>query len=102
MTESSSTTKSIPACRECEYSYNLTGDDDFPIFACKFHYFEEPNYITGVINKVSLYCDDAREREKYCGHEGKNFKQRQIVVEEKKESSLMKGLKGIVKTFLYS
>ena len=100
MVESSSTTKSIPACCECEYSYNLTDDDDYPIFACKFHYFEEPDYIRGVINKVNLCCVTARDKDKYCGRGGRNFKQRQVVVEEKKESFLMKSLKGIVKTFL--
>lgn len=70
------TSQSIPACHECEHYYE---DDIFCV--CKFHYFEKPNYITGTISKVELFCHDARENEKYCGHEGRNFKQRQVPVE---------------------
>ena len=33
-----------------------------------------------------MFCVDAREKDRYCGHEGKNFDQRQIPVEENEES----------------
>lgn len=67
--------QSIPACRDCEH---YCEDDIFSF--CKFHYFETPNYITGTINKTELPCYRARGYEKYCGHKGKNFKQRQAPV----------------------
>jgi len=86
------TSHSIPACRECEYYC----DDDEWFPCCKFHYFEDPNYITGTINKVELLCYYAREKERYCGHKGRNFKQRQVPVKVE-VPSFRKVIKGFFK-----
>ena len=69
--------QSIPACRDCEHYCEI---DIFSF--CKYHYTEKPDYITGTINKVELLCNDVRKNEKYCGHEGRNFKQLQEPVKD--------------------
>lgn len=58
----------IPACKECQH----LAEDDFFYF-CKFHYVEKPDYMNGQINKLALFCSDARKDENLCGQEGRNF-----------------------------
>lgn len=59
---------SIPACKECQH----LGEDEFFYF-CEFHYIEKPDYVNGHIDKLALFCSDARKDENLCGQEGRNF-----------------------------
>jgi len=71
------TSQSVPACLECKHYYT---EMDIPF--CKFHYFEKANYVTGTIHKMDILCVEARKDKKLCGHEGKNFEQREESYEE--------------------
>ena len=74
-------TTTIPACKECKH---YDEEMDFPV--CKFHYFETPDYVSGVVYKINRFCTDTRKNQDLCGHEGKNFKQREIPFEVKEMS----------------
>ena len=84
-------TSQIAACKECKH-YEVK-DEFFP--TCKFHYFEKPDYINGIIDKIELCCSDARESEKRCGEEGRNFEQRETPVVEEQMS-----FRQVLKEFL--
>jgi len=87
------TPQSIPACSECKHYFD---DHGFWFPTCKFHYFEKPDYINGIIDKIELCCPDARESEKRCGHEGRNFEQRETPVVEE-QMSFWQVLKAFLK-----
>lgn len=53
---------------------------DFPV--CTFHYFEKPDYVSGVVYKINRFCVDVRKNKDLCGHEGKDFIQKEVVEEE--------------------
>ena len=72
-------TSTIPACKDCKHYYEEGTIGVIPL--CKFHTFERPDYINGRINKIDMIAFDAREKEKYCGREGKNFEQREVPVD---------------------
>lgn len=67
---------SIPACKNCEHYYE---DEFLMVGFCKFHYFENPDYINGKVNKVDMMAYKVREDEDLCGHGGKDFKEREEV-----------------------
>ena len=56
-------------------------DDDLPLYSCKFHTFERPDYIEGRVVKIDMLAFDARKDENRCGFKGKNFEQREVPVE---------------------
>jgi hypothetical protein len=74
-------TSQIPACKNCKHYYEEGTIGVIPL--CEFHTFERPDYINGHINKIDMIAFDAREKEKYCGREGKNFEMKEFVEEEK-------------------
>ena len=81
-------TSQIPACKNCKH-YDT--EMDFPV--CTFHYFEKPDYVSGVVYKINRFCVDVRKNKDLCGHEGKDFIQKEVV--EKEETfSYRKWLKG--------
>jgi hypothetical protein len=83
------TSQTIPACKDCNH-YHVVADF---IPCCKIHYFEEPDYINGIMDKIEMIAINARENEKRCGPEGKDFEQREVV-EEEETFSYRKWIKG--------
>jgi hypothetical protein len=63
-------TTTIPACKKCKHYYQF--EDFLPGF-CKFHTYEEPDYINGIISKFGMSVEYARGQETLCSVEGKNF-----------------------------
>ena len=90
-------TSQIPACKDCKYYYEEGTIGVIPF--CKFHTFERPDYINGRINKIDMIAFDAREKEKFCGREGKNFEMKEFV-EEEETFSVRKYLKENIVNFL--
>jgi len=86
------TTQTIPACKDCKH---YDEEMDFPV--CKFHYFETPDYVSGVVYKINRFCPDTRKNQDLCGHEGRDFEQREVV-EEQETFSYRKWIKGFLLT----
>ena len=87
-------TSQIPACKNCKHYYEEGTIGVIPF--CKFHTFERPDYINGHINKIDMIAFDAREKEKYCGREGKNFEMKEFVEEEEETFTTGKKLKNLI------
>ena len=86
-------TSQIPACKNCKH---YDKEMDFPV--CKFHYFETPDYVSGVVYKINRFCPDTRKNQDLCGHEGKNFEMKEFV-EEEETFSVRKYLKEKIVNF---
>lgn len=55
---------------------------------CKLHYFENPDYINGKIDKVDMMAYNVRKDEYLCGAEGRNFEERKVETEEEETFSI--------------
>jgi len=82
-------TTTIPACKECKH---YDEEMDFPV--CTLHYIEKPDYVSGIVYKINPFCVDIRKNKDLCGHEGKNFEQKEVVEEEEEYMSFWEYFKG--------
>jgi hypothetical protein len=69
----------IPACRECKH-FRESRDDMFS--TCALYQYENVDYFNGTVTKHNALALAMRDKEQYCGREGKNFEQKQYVEEE--------------------
>jgi hypothetical protein len=69
----------IPACRECKH-FRVHRDDMFS--TCALYQYENVDYFNGTVTKHNALALAMRDKEQYCGREGKNFEQKQYVEEE--------------------
>jgi hypothetical protein len=73
----------IPACKECKH-FRVHRDDMFS--TCALYQYENVDYFNGTVTKHNALALAMRDKEQYCGREGKNFEQREVPVEIKKSS----------------
>jgi hypothetical protein len=72
-------TTTIPACKECNH-FRVHRDDMFS--TCALYQYENVDYFNGTVTKHNALALAMRDKEQYCGREGKNFEQKQYVEEE--------------------
>ncbi len=69
----------IPACRECKH-FRVHRDDMFS--TCALYQYENVDYFNGTVTKHNALALAMRDKEEYCGREGKHFEQKEFVEEE--------------------
>ena len=72
-------TSQIPACKNCKH-FQASPDEMFS--TCDRYHHETVDYLNGTVNRHNSLAFAMRDKEKFCGREGKNFEMKEFVEEE--------------------
>jgi predicted RNA-binding protein YlqC (UPF0109 family) len=88
-------TSTIPACKNCKH-FQESPDEMFS--TCDRYHYETVDYFNGKVTKYNSLALAMRDKEKFCGREGKNFEMKEFV-EEEETFSVRKYLKEKIVNF---
>ena len=90
-------TSTIPACKDCKH-FQASPDEMFS--TCDlYHYETEVDYLNGTVKRENSLAFVVRDKEEFCGREGKYFEMKEFV-EEEETFSVKKYLKEKIVNFL--
>jgi len=89
-------TSQIPACKNCKH-FQSSSDEMFS--TCDRYYYETVDYLNGTVTRNNSLALAVRDKEEFCGREGKNFEMKEFV-EEEETFSVRQYLKEKIVNFL--
>jgi hypothetical protein len=72
-------TSTIPACKNCKH-FQVSPDEMFS--TCDRYHYETVDYLNGTVKRENSIAFAMRDKEDFCGREGKNFEMKEFVEEE--------------------
>ena len=72
-------TSQIPACKNCKH-FQASPDEMFS--TCDRYHYETVDYLNGTVKRENSIAFAMRDKEDFCGREGKNFEMKEFVEEE--------------------
>lgn len=72
-------TSTVPACKNCKH-FQASRDEMFS--TCDRYHYEAVDYLNGTVNRHNSIAFAMRDKEKFCGREGKNFEMKEFRVEK--------------------
>jgi hypothetical protein len=73
-------TSQIPACKNCKH-FQASPDEMFS--TCALYHYETVDFLNGTAQKHNSLAFAMRDKEDFCGREGKKFEMKEFVEEEK-------------------